>query len=171
MAKTKKNKGKNNLEASMPWFVMAKKLQKFLGADPEITVVIDKDEFSANIVTGNTIKADALFDLLRKGDITWEDGETLTIKINGSAKTYDTSYELKDFERAFSGNPYFSHIEKDNTDKYVMWKPIPIQVAVNNIQDLNGFEHEMPVDFVQRIFQAQFAYGTEPLEMIVGSFC
>lgn len=165
MAKRKTKKESKIVNASMPWFVMAKKLQKFLGADPEITVVIDKYDFSADIITGNAIKANALFDLLRKGNITWEDGETLTIKVNGGAKTYDTTCELKDFERAFHGNPYFSHIEKDKTDQYVMWKPIPIQVAVNNMQDLNGFEHEMPIDFVQKIFQAQYAYGTTPMNM------
>lgn len=161
--KTKKEKAVN---ASMLWFVVAKQLQKFLGADVEVTVIINKIERSANIVTGNPIKANALFDLLKRGDITWEDGETLTVKVNGLAKTYDTTCELKDYERAFNGNKYFSHTEKDGTDQYVMWKPIPIQVAVNNIQDPNGFEHIMPTDFAAIVFQPLFAYGTDPIETL-----
>lgn len=130
MKKTKKDK---KVAVLRQWHIVAKELQKFLGADSEVTVIVNEAEMSADIITGNPIKADALFDLLVNKPLEWEDGSMLTFKVNGNAKTYATTCEAKDYLRAFIDNKYFSHVEQDRHDAYVMWNPIPVQVAVNNI--------------------------------------
>ena len=53
-----------NLKLSAPWVVYYREIEALFGADPEITITIDEENYSVKLYVNNDEKAEALDKLL-----------------------------------------------------------------------------------------------------------
>ena len=128
-----------NLKLSAPWVVYYREIEALFGADPEITITIDEENYSVKLYVNNDEKAEALDKLLPTERI-YGNVTVRTAVIPGNP-LLEKKTSL--FQTAFEGNPVFAFTKTNEGVftiplSYVVFKNRVVQFFADNLQDVNG---------------------------------
>ena len=128
-----------NLKLSAPWVVYYREIEALFGADPEITITIDEENYSVKLYVNNDEKAEAL-DKLLPTERTYGNVTVRTVVIPGNP-LLEKKTSL--FQTAFEGNPVFAFTKTNEgvftiSLSYVVFKNRVVQFFADNLQDVNG---------------------------------
>ena len=129
----------SNLKLSAPWVVYYREIEALFGADPEITITIDEENYSVKLYVNNDEKAEAL-DKLLPAERTYGNVTVRTAVIPGNP-LLEKKTSL--FQTAFEGNPVFAFTKTNEGVftiplSYVVFKNRVVQFFADNLQDVNG---------------------------------
>ena len=129
----------SNLKLSAPWVVYYREIEALFGADPEITITIDEENYSVKLYVNNDEKAEAL-DKLLPTERTYGNVTVRTVVIPGNP-LLEKKTSL--FQTAFEGNPVFAFTKTNEGVftiplSYVVFKNRVVQFFADNMQDVNG---------------------------------
>ena len=129
----------SNLKLSAPWVVYYREIEALFGADPEITITIDEENYSVKLYVNNDEKAEAL-DKLLPAERTYGNVTVRTAVILGNP-LLEKKTSL--FQTAFEGNPVFAFTKTNEGVftiplSYVVFKNRVVQFFADNMQDVNG---------------------------------
>ena len=129
----------SNLKLSAPWVVYYREIEALFGADPEITITIDEENYSVKLYVNNDEKAEAI-DKLLPAERTYG-----TVKVRTAVIPGNPLLEKKTslFQTAFEGNPVFAFTKTNEGVftiplSYVVFKNKVVQFFADNLQDVNG---------------------------------
>lgn len=129
----------SNLKLSAPWVVYYREIEALFGADPEITITIDEENYSVKLYVNNDEKAEAI-DKLLPAERTYGTVTVRTAVIPGNP-LLEKKASL--FQTAFEGNPVFAFTKTNEGVftiplSYVVFKNRVVQFFADNLQDVNG---------------------------------
>lgn len=127
-----------DLDLSSPWEIFYKQIEAMFGMDSEITINIDRDEYTIRLYVRSTDKADALSQLLP----TEKEFGNITVKIMVIPDNEeDTKATL--YEKAFRDNPVFEYAEVHSNpslgipNTFIMFRKEVVQYFNDSLTDPN----------------------------------
>lgn len=137
-AKIEKTGSALDLDLSSPWEIFYKEIEAMFGMDPEITIRIDRDEYTVRLYICNTDKADALSQLLPM------EKEFGNVKVKIAVipdNDEDTKATL--YEKAFRDNPAFEYVDVNGNpamglpSTFVIFRKEVVQYFNDSLNDPN----------------------------------
>ena len=146
------------MKLSAPWVTYAREIKAMFGQDPQIAVEYDEDNLEVRLYVDNADKAEAIKEILPPVKLFGAVGVKITVisdTLKGKEKTV--------FDRAFEGNPIYSHSSKfqglyNNPITYVVFKKEIAQYFSDNLGDENGVTSALYQDIAKDIFQTEGTY-------------
>jgi len=153
------------MKLSAPWIKFYRELEALFAEDEEVRVVYDEEVNEVKLYVENSVKAEALSQLLPEektfGNVTLR---ITVIPGNNVLKGVDL------FSRAFEGNPALSYVLPIDCPmghfEYAIFKPKVVQFFNDDIGDLNGLCSTLYQDIAKDVFGSETGifFCTEPTE-------
>lgn len=152
------------VKLSSPWQIFYHKVSALFEQDPEVSVILDEEEYTLKLYVDNPVKAEAIGKLL---PLTKEFGN-VTLKIHVIPKNDQGVADL--FKAAFNGNPAVSYVEHIDTPmtgelNFVVFQNKVVQYYCDNMFDINGFCSTLFQDIAKDVFNAEnVSYCTDVVD-------
>ena len=142
---------------SAPWINYYREIEAMFKDDPEVKILYDEDANEIRLYVDNTIKADALSELLPV-EKTFGAVTIRTTIIPSNTAVSNSRVNL--IEAAFKGNPALSYVQTihglfTNDLNYVVFKNKVVQYFNDDLSDVNGFKSTLYQDIAKDIFGEQ----------------
>lgn len=140
-------------DLSAPWVMFYREIKALFEDDPAIRVEYNEDEYIIKLYVEGIEKADALTQLL---PATKTFGN-VSIQVQVIPANMQSGSNLELFQKAFEGNPAFSHTQVGGSYltslfSYVVFQKKVVQFFGDNLADANGLKSTLYQEIAKDVF-------------------